>query len=522
MPEYPSIFNHVIGPVMRGPSSSHTAASWRIGRIAIDLLGEPLQEAQIEFDKQGAWAPNFREQGTVLGMNGGLLGIDMTDDRMKDTETVAIEQEIKIHYSVSSFPTNHPNTVKLTLTGIHETSLELIGVSLGGGAFEIRKINEFDINLSGDSFELLIFTQNERKVRQLVDQIPDSRISIISQAQNILIRVQSGTRVIDPVIDGINDLQEVSLIMRSRPVLTIISGKETQLPFFDITTCLEFAQKEGFSAGMLGIIHEQSLSDMSDSELRSKMKELIDIIHGSIENGLSGTTYQDRILPQQSHLIQQAVSSGIIPQSQTINQIIANVTAIMEAKSALEVVVANPTAGSCGTVGGLIKAVADELDASDEMIIMAYFATGLVGAFFAMGPGFSAEEHGCQVECGAASGMAAAGIVQLYGGTAKQALDAASMAIQNMIGLVCDPVADRVEVPCLGKNISAAVNAFTSATMACAGFDAVIPLNEVLETVSRVSNQMPSCVKCTGMGGLAITQSAKRLKEILSENRENH
>ena len=131
------------------------------------------------------------------------------------------------------------------------------------------------------------------------------------------------------------------------------------------------------------------------------------------------------------------------------------------------------------------------------------------------GAGFSAEEYGCQVECGAASGMAAAGIVQLMGGTAREAISAASSAIQNMLGLICDPVADRVEVPCLGKNISAAMNALSSATMARSGFDAVIPLEEVIQTVARVGEQMPACVKCTGSGGLSITETSIRIKERL-------
>jgi len=134
-----------------------------------------------------------------------------------------------------------------------------------------------------------------------------------------------------------------------------------------------------------------------------------------------------------------------------------------------------------------------------------------------MGPGFSAEEHGCQVECGASAGMAAAGIVELFKGSASQGLGAASMAIQNMIGLVCDPIADRVEAPCLGKNTSAAVNALSSATMAISGFAHLIPLDQVLETVERVSADMPTCVKCTGLGGLAITPAALKLKEQLEK-----
>jgi L-serine dehydratase len=181
----------------------------------------------------------------------------------------------------------------------------------------------------------------------------------------------------------------------------------------------------------------------------------------------------------------------------------------------MEVIVAAPTAGSCGTVGGSLLAVSANIGSSGNELIKAWFAAGIVGAYFAQGPGFSAEEHGCQVECGAASGMAAAGIVQLMGGTAKQALCAASMAIQNMIGLVCDPVADRVEIPCLGKNISAAVNAYSCAIMSVSGFDAVIPLDEVIQTVARVSKTMPSCVKCTGKGGLAITETALNIKNRL-------
>ena len=92
MKKLPGIFNDVIGPVMRGPSSSHTAASWRIARTCLNILNEPLKKAVIDFDKDGAWASNFEEQGTVMGINGGLLGIEITDNRMKDTELVAKEK----------------------------------------------------------------------------------------------------------------------------------------------------------------------------------------------------------------------------------------------------------------------------------------------------------------------------------------------------------------------------------------------------------------------------------------------
>jgi len=103
----------------------------------------------------------------------------------------------------------------------------------------------------------------------------------------------------------------------------------------------------------------------------------------------------------------------------------------------------------------------------------------------------------------------------LMGGTAREAVDAASLALQNMIGLICDPVADRVEVPCLGKNITAGMNALAAATMIRSGFDVVIPLEEVIQTVAAVGGQMPACVKCTGKGGLSVTNTSVRLKQQL-------
>ncbi len=96
MNKFYSIFNDVIGPIMRGPSSSHTAASWRIARTCLDILNEPLKSAIIDFDKDGAWATNYREQGTTLGINGGLLSLDIVDSRIKDTESLAEEKNISL------------------------------------------------------------------------------------------------------------------------------------------------------------------------------------------------------------------------------------------------------------------------------------------------------------------------------------------------------------------------------------------------------------------------------------------
>lgn len=521
MKKQPGIFNDVIGPVMRGPSSSHTAASWRAAKMSMNILNEPLKKAIIEFDKNGAWAPNYREQGTTVGIDGGLLGIEMTDNRMKFTEKVAQEMEVSINYEISSFKTNHVNTVRINLESINGNQIQVLAVSLGGGSVEVREINGFEVSMCGDYYELLIFNKKS-------DPFPENLKSIFPSNKTInesfnddkrLINVKFSKEISNKALQKLKETIIFDKLLIVHPVLPVISGNEIELPFSSVESMLNYAEEKNLDLAAIGLLYEKCQSGLDEVEVVNKMKYIVDIIENSIKTGLAGTKYEDRILPQQSHLIDKAHKKGKILQNSIINKIIENVSAIMESKSAMEVVVANPTAGSCGAVGGVLRAVADDMNATKDELIQAYFATGIIGAYFAQGPGFSAEEHGCQVECGASAGMAAAGIVQLFGGTARQAVDAASMAIQNMIGLVCDPIADRVEAPCLGKNVSAAVNALSSATMSCAGYNALIPLNEVIETVSSVSSQMPTCVKCTGKGGLAITKTACMIKEKLNTNK---
>ena len=145
----------------------------------------------------------------------------------------------------------------------------------------------------------------------------------------------------------------------------------------------------------------------------------------------------------------------------------------------------------------------------------AFLASGLIGVFIATRWSFAAEVGGCQAEGGSAACMAAAALVQLGGGTLTQSLAASSMALQNMLGLICDPIANRVEAPCLGKNVMAASNALSCANMALSGYDPLIPLDEVIETAKRVSAQMPRELRCTNLGGLSISPTSQAIEERL-------
>jgi L-serine dehydratase len=194
------------------------------------------------------------------------------------------------------------------------------------------------------------------------------------------------------------------------------------------------------------------------------------------------------------------------------------ITALMETKSSMGLIVAAPTAGACGGLPGAVIGAADSMDIPDEKIVKAMLAAGLIGVFIAMEATFAAEVGGCQAECGSGSAMAAAALVSLANGTIHQALSAASIAIQNILGMICDPVANRVEIPCLGKNIMAASNALACANMALADFDPVIPLDEVIRTMDEVGKSLPRELRCTALGGLSTTPTAKIIERRINKN----
>jgi L-serine deaminase len=154
----------------------------------------------------------------------------------------------------------------------------------------------------------------------------------------------------------------------------------------------------------------------------------------------------------------------------------------------------------------------------ERQIAQAMLAAGMIGVFIAKFSTFAAEVAGCQAECGAGSGMAAAALATLMGAKAEVAVAGASMALQNSLEMICDPVANRVEVPCLGKNVMATSNAVSCANMALAGYDPVIPLDEVVQTMDDVGKSIPAELRCTASGGLSVTPTSQKIKAKLAGN----
>jgi L-serine dehydratase len=267
----------------------------------------------------------------------------------------------------------------------------------------------------------------------------------------------------------------------------------------------------------LAVHYERSRGGITDDQVTQKMAEITDIMLNAIQAGLAGTEYADRILGYQSGKFQAQMENRNLIDAGVLNQIILYTTALMESKSAMGLIVAAPTAGSCGGLPGACIGAASAMDLSKGDMTRALLAGGIIGVFIAAQATFAAEVGGCQAECGAGSGMAAAALVTLAGGSTQQAVNASSIALQNMLGLICDPVANRVEVPCLGKNVMAASNALACANMALADYDPVIPLDEVIQTMDEVGKMLPSAFRCTALGGLSITKTSKEIERRLAQ-----
>lgn len=221
----------------------------------------------------------------------------------------------------------------------------------------------------------------------------------------------------------------------------------------------------------------------------------------------------------QSLLVDAAARAGRTVPSALFRTIEKYAMAVMECKSSYGVILAAPTAGSCAVLPAVLISLCDLYGYPEESAAKALLAAGLVGMFIAARSTLSAEVAGCQAECGAASGMAAAGVVQLLGGSSREALAASSFALQNVMGMVCDPVANRVEAPCLGKNIMCAMNAVAAADYVMAGADALLPLGEVIKAMDEVGRSIPVEYRCTGLGGLSKCAASLAIERKLKEKK---
>lgn len=515
--DYPSIFNDVIGPVMRGPSSSHCAAAVRIGRISRDLMDGELAEISVTFDEKGSLATTHESQGSDMGLFAGLLGWEPTDERMVTAPQAIKDAGIRTSFSITDFGAKNPNTYKLVLRNA-ATQHEVTAVSTGGGGIEITEIDGIQLSIAGDYFETLLFIDSDghKLLATLTKSIKADEINLLKGKNKQLIQIKAHRSHKDEISSDLRSKHQIKSLKVLSPVLPVLSHRQMTVPFLTCEEMLRYNEDRDLDLWKLVASYEEARGKLSQEQVLQRMKDIVRVMRQAIEKGIHHTEYGNRILGSQSPSFKKHMEGTRLLDAGMLNRMILYVTATMEVKSSFGVIVAAPTAGSCGVLPGAILGAATAMGLSDDDSTKAMLVAGIIGVFILAKATFAAEIGGCQAECGTASGMAAAALVVLAGGTTKQAVAAASMALQNVLGMVCDPVANRVEVPCLGKNVMAASNALSSANMALADFDAVLPLDEVIEAMDKVGKSLPHELRCTALGGLSVTKTSKEIAERLT------
>jgi L-serine dehydratase len=503
----PSIFNDVLGPVMRGPSSSHSAASVRIGLLLHDLCGGVPESVEIDYDIMGSLATTHESQGTDMGLYGGLQGWEPDDPRLPGSPESLRAAGTSVVVRKPTLSDPHPNTYRIAVTRAGVTH-QMVALSTGGGMIEVISIDGYDVRLYGDFVSTLMFTDNDGALlrSQLLERDDVDQVDVSGSGPALVIALSR-----DPLADLPADPQVTSL-HSLRAVLPVLSRRGMTVPFNHASELPRPDQLHSRPLSDWAIEYECARGGLDEEALLKYAGWILGIMRRGVETGLAGTQYEDRILGWQSGRYQELASKGALLDGGLLNLMIPYVTALMEAKSAMEVIVAAPTAGSVAAFPGALLAAVDQMGIDSRRAERALLTGGLIGVFVTNRSSFAAEEGGCQAETGAGGAMAAAALVELAGGSAAQSLSAASQALQNVLGLICDPVGNRVEAPCLGRNVTAAANALSCANMALAGYDHLIPFDEVLDAHRNVSELMARELRCTGLGGLAISPTAQRIE----------
>lgn len=515
-----SIFNHVIGPVMAGPSSSHTAGPARIGKLAGQLLAEPLLLAEIAFEPTGSFAATYRGQKSDHGFVGGLMGWEPGDERLPQAFAEAAGRGIQVDFIIREFATDHPNTARISLRGKGGETCELTATSVGGGMVEIINIEGFPVSIAGDYFETLIFlpgggAKEAKNVGGILSQngVQLEGLVCIPGGNGSLIQLKTGARVPAGVIDLIHKNTGALKVRQLDPVLPVVSSGSCAVPFTTAGEMLDLISSEKIPLWQAAAVYESARSGWPEARVLQQMEQIRQVMLKSIQHGLEDEFVMPGYLGRSAKKITEKLAGRKHIPTGILDLATPRALAVMEANSAMGVVVAAPTAGSCGIIPSALFSAAEQMAADEEDQVKALLVAGIIGVIISEQATFAAEICGCQAECGASSSMAAAALVSLAGGTAEEAVNAASIALQNLLGLICDPVGAMVQIPCFNRNVMGAANAAVSANLALGGFDPVIPFDQVVQAMYRSGQMLPRELRCTGLGGLCDTKRGRELRK---------
>ena len=506
-----SVLNDVLGPVMRGPSSSHTAGAYRIARLAAMLAGAPPARVRVSFDPAGSYATTCEAMGLDLAMAAALLGWEMTDTRYAQSTREAKAAGVELTFAITPLPGHdHPNDARVEITTKAGTACTVWARSIGGGMVDVYAIGDAPCRIDGKAWATWVRADRRRagEVRHAVAERLGGTAPVLESAQAGDIILQWDLLQPPPgeALRAIRALEGVLDVRGADPIMHVPRGPAA---FASAAEMLAFAGDRGWGLGRAVRHYESQLLGLPEAELDAEMLRRYAVMREAVALGLDDARATMPLCPPSAGPLLRAEREGRLPIGGLYARAAARGLAALHACNAKAVVCAAPTGGSSGVIPGVLVTLAEERGADPARIAAALWAAGGVGLILALRATFAAEEAGCQVEIGAASAMAAAAVVETAGGTAQQAADAASIGFQNTIGLVCDPVGGGCEIPCHTRTAAGVAGAFVCADLILGGSRNPISLDDAIDASFTAGRQLPPELRCTARGGVAATPSAR-------------
>ncbi|MCQ1529211.1 L-serine ammonia-lyase, iron-sulfur-dependent, subunit alpha [Lutispora saccharofermentans] len=505
----------IVGPIMIGPSSSHTAGAVRIGLLAGQLCNHEPTELAVFF--HGSLARTYSFHKTDVAVVAGVMGIRADDERIKDSINMAQQKGIRVRFDKIRLEGAHPSSILIEMVDHSGNKHVVKSATIGGGNIHIEEINGYKVDIDGKQ-DCLVGLTEECNKKQFEDDIKillgqDMALVIYEPFKNMCsFKLENGKAIDSESLKLIRNQKYIKEIHFIKAVVS--KGLKGKRFYNSCRELVEESEKNNCSISETVVKFEAARSMRSENQVLQEMKEAYSAMKQSIEKGLEkenellGNIFRGNAAKMDNYIKRNKSICGI-----SLSKVIRNALAVMEVNGSMGKVVACPTAGSAGTVPAAVFTVAEENNLKDEDVIKALFTGAGIGIIIAENASISGSVCGCQGECGAASAMAAAIITELFGGDYDQILSSVSLSLGNVLGMVCDPVAGMVEIPCIQRNAISAVNAILSAEMALAGVDSVIPADEMIGALNEVGELMDERLKDTLGAGISNTPTARKIEQ---------
>ena len=501
-----SILNNVIGPVMPGSSSSHTAGPYHIAKMCRSMTGELPVRVIYTFEPGSSLAEVYREQGSDLALVMGMLNLPLTDKRFKRALELCAEFGVEVEFTSKRFAEAcHPNSILITAELAGGGVFTAVADSTGGGGVLFRYVNGWPVTMTGDSYCVAAESEDSSAGEELARFGEVSRESKDGKSFFLL----TASKPVDCAV--IEKLRMSARVWCCAPVFYPVRGERL---FTSGAEMADFAQAHGLSLGEAALEYESALLGVSKDTLNEEMDSRLKVMEAAVVLGLSDESPDMFLLRPTARKIMEAERAGRLALGGVHMRAAARAMAAMQVNSGQGIVCAAPTGGSAGVMPGVLVTMLEDMKIPRKDVVRAMWAAGAVGWVLSTRGTFAAEVCGCQVEIGAAGAMAAAAVAEAAGGSPRQCLDAGAIMFQNAMGLVCDLVQALVEIPCHTRNGSFASQAFICADMILGGYENAVGIDDTVDAVCSTGRMMKPELRCTSLGGMAVTPSALAMKRL--------